>query len=95
MIKIYCCRVGNHIDNSHFDRTFHKPIIQKKYENIRWALNKASLHKNTIKKINKEINDGNKNYIVLFPNKPNDYPYAICELILIKERILGPLIFFL
>jgi len=94
MIKIYCCRVGNLIDNSHFDRTFHKPIIQNKYENIRWALNKASLHKNTIKKINKEINDGNKNYVVLFPNKPNDYPYAICELILIKERILGPLIAF-
>ena len=94
MTKYYCCRVGQFSKNSHFYTTFDKPIVEKKYENIRWALNEVSIHKKTVESINKEIKNGNKIYVVLFPNKPNDYPYAICELNLIKERNLGPLIAF-
>ena len=83
MIKIYCCRVGNLIDNSHFDRTFHKPIIQKKYENIRWALNTASLHKNTIKKIPNQ-----KQLIVLGVELKNIIKNLVLILILILNQIL-------
>lgn len=44
--------------------------------------------------INRDIDNGTEVYVVLFTNKPNNYPYAICELNLIKERILGPVIAF-
>ena len=92
MTKYFCCRVGVFTENSHFDKTFHKPIVEKKYENLRWALNEVSIHKKTVDTINREIKNGIKNYVILFPNKPNDYPYAICELKSIVERNLGPLI---
>ena len=42
--------------------------------------------------INRDIKNGTEVYIILFPNKPTDFPYDICELNFIKERILGPLI---
>ena len=31
--------------NSHFDKTFHTPIIKKDYKNIRWAVNESSILK--------------------------------------------------
>jgi hypothetical protein len=92
MVKYYACRVGVFEDDSHFDKTFHKPILEKKYEHIKWALNEVSIHTNTLKSINKDIQNGNKILVLLYPNKPNDYPYAICELNSITERNLGPLI---
>jgi len=92
MAKYYACRVGDLKDGSNFDKTFKKPILEKKYENIRWALNETAIYKKTRESINKEISNGNEIYVVLFPNKPNNYPYAICVLNRIKERNLGPLI---
>ena len=92
MVKYYACRVGEFSEDSHFDKTFNKPIIKKDYQNIRWAVNEVSISKKTVDSINKDIKNGNEIYIILFPNKPNDIPYAICELNFIKERILGPLI---
>ena len=92
MSKYYCCRVGAFTEDSHFYKTFHQPIVEKKYNNIRWAVNKVSLHKKTLESINRDINNEIKIYIILFPNKPKDYPYAICELDSINERNLGPLI---
>ena len=91
MVKYYACRVGEFTKNSHFDKTFHKPIIKKDYQNIRWDVNEVSIFKKTVDLINKDINNGTEIYIVLFPNKPNDVPYAICELNFINERILCPL----
>ena len=92
MERFYACRVGDFSENSHFYKTFHKPIVEEDYNNIRWAINEVSIHKKTVDYINKYINDGNKIYVIVFPNKPNDYSYAICELNMIKERNLGPLI---
>jgi len=92
MVKYYACRVGEFTKNSHFDKTFHTPIIKKDYQNIRWAVNEVSISKKTVDSINRDIKNGTEVHIVLFPNKPNDVPYAICELNFIKERILGPLI---
>ena len=67
------------------------PIIKKDYQNIRWAINEVSISKKLLIQLI-EILKWNWSSIVLFPNKPNDVPYAICELNFIKERILGPLI---
>jgi hypothetical protein len=92
MVKYYACRVGVLEEGSHFDKTFHKPICEKKNENIRWALNEVSISNKQIIAINEYISNGNTCFVLLFPNKPNDYPYAICELVVIKERNLGPLI---
>ena len=92
MVKYYACRVGKFTINSHFDKTFHRPIVNKDYQNIRWAVNEVSISKKTVDSINRDIKNGTEVYVVLFPNKPNDNPYAICKLNLIKERILGPLI---
>ena len=92
MSKIYACRVGKLEDGSNFDKTFNKPIVENKYDKIRWALNEVSLHKNRVNEINCLIGKGTNIYVVLFPSKPNDYPYAICELNYIKERVLGPLL---
>lgn len=90
MVKYYSCRVGEFTKNSHFDKTFHGPIIKEDYQNIRWAVNEVSISKKTIDSINMDIKNGTEVYIILFPNK--HFPYAICELKCIKERILGPLI---
>tara|TARA_Y100001970_G_C14192643_1_gene836264 strand:- start:767 stop:1297 length:531 start_codon:yes stop_codon:yes gene_type:complete len=92
MVKYYACRIGEFTKNSHFHKTFHTPIVKKEYQNIRWAINEGSISKKIVASINRDIKNGIKIYVVLFPNKPNNYPYAICELNLIKERILGPLI---
>jgi hypothetical protein len=35
--------------------------------------------------INRDIDNGTEVYVVLFTNKPNNYPYAICELNLILK----------
>ena len=80
MLKFYACRVGEFTTNSHFDKTFHMPIIKKDYQNIRWAVNEVSIYKKTVNSINTDIKNGIEIYVILFPNKPNDYPYAICEL---------------
>ena len=45
MVKYYACRVGKFTKNSHFDKTFHTPIIKKDYQNINWAVNEVSLNK--------------------------------------------------
>jgi hypothetical protein len=45
MVKYYACRVGESIKNSHFDKTFHTPIVKKDYQNIRWAVNEGSIYK--------------------------------------------------
>ena len=92
MAKYYACRVGELTENSHFNKTFHMPIIKEEYNNIRWAINEASISKKMIDSINKDIKNRIDVYTVLFPNKPFDYAYAICKLKMIKERILGPLI---
>ena len=39
----YACRVGNSKKDSHFDKTICKPIENKEYNKIRWALNKCSI----------------------------------------------------
>ena len=100
MNKYYCCRVGElesvRVDGSrqesHFYKSFHKPIIEHRYTDIRWAVNEASIHKNKIKSINIDINNGINIFVILIPSSPNNFPYAICELKQIKERILGPLL---
>ena len=92
MVKYYACHVGELTKNSHFYTTFHTPIVKKDYQNIRWAVNEVSISKKTVDSINRDIKNRTKVYVVLYPNVPNDYPYAICELNLIKERNLGPLI---
>ena len=92
MVKYYACRVGEFTINSHFDKTFNTPIVKKDYQNIRWAVNEVSISTKTVESINRDIKNGTEVHVVLFPNKPNDYPYAICKLNLIKERNLGPLI---
>lgn len=45
MVKYYACRVGESIKNSHFDKTFHTPIVKKDYQNIRWVVNEGSIYK--------------------------------------------------
>lgn len=92
MEKYYACRVGEFTENSHFNKTFHIPIIKEEYKNIRWGINEASISKKKVDSINRDIKNGIKVYTILFPNKPYDYAYAICELNMIKERVLGPLI---
>lgn len=86
-MKYYACRVGELIENSHFYKTFHIPIVKKEYKDIRWAINEVSISKKTVDSINNEIKNGIEVYVVLFPNKPEDHPYAMCQLNLIKERI--------
>lgn len=88
MVKYYACRVGEFTKNSHFDKTFHTPIIKKDYQNIRWDVNEVSIYKKTVDSINRDIKNGTEVHNVLFPNKSNDVPYAIFELNFIKERIL-------
>ena len=92
MSKYFVCRVGHLCKDSHFYKTVHIPIVQQEYSKIRWALNEISFQENTRKFIEKEITEGNNIYVVLFPNIPNNYPYAICKLNSIKKRELGPLV---
>lgn len=92
MDKIYVCRVGDSKTDSHFDKTFKSPIINEKYNKIRWAFNKCSISKKMVKFINKSISEGNNHWVIFFQNKPHDYPYAISSFKSIKERNLGPLI---
>lgn len=85
----YICRVGDSKENSHFDKTIRKPIINKQYNKIVWGLNKCSISKKRVDMINKNVCNS---WMILYPNKPEDYPYAICKIKSIKERCLGPLI---
>jgi len=92
MIKYYTCRVGSLNKKSNFYKTFHLPIVQKKYKNIRWGLTDKAISEKRITSINEYIRKGNLIYVILFPNKPNNHPYAICKLKEIYERVTGPLI---
>ena len=91
-MEIYGCKPGESNENSHFHKTFHKPIEDKQYEKIRWALNEKSISKKRVDSINTDIKNGIKVLVSFFPNAPNNNPYYICELSEIKERNLGPLI---
>ena len=94
MDHLYACRVGEFKEGSHFDRTIHQKIVNKQYEDIRWAINYNTANTNAAKKINQLICDGNDVWVILFPNIPYNHPYAICKIYEIKDRRneFGPLI---
>ena len=84
-----CGSVG---PNTNFDNSILKPIKEKRYKDLIWGLNEKTLKD---KKVN-EFNSSDDNiWVILFPNAPMNYAYAIGLLKkknCIRKRELGPLV---